>query len=196
MGKWYRGFKERLLDVCEPGRTWKEYNWDEGIQELHNLAPKSRRSIFGIKTDEFLDELLTGKTREVLKDNYNNYYSRSKKFPFLPSSANILGASYVPSNIFLFDNKELPEPHREELKELRKDIPPSYFLIKKGDSYILDGFESCGVGTDFAIFEYLGFDRNNIWYKDPETNKVLVVKNDNLFRDKLVYNTVSEFYDI
>ena len=196
MDKWYEGLQEWLRDVCEPEGTRNEFNWDEGLQELPKLAPNSRRSIFGIKTEEFLDELLTGEIREVLKDNYNNYYSRSKKFPFLPSPAKILGASYVPSNIFLFDNKELPESYREELKELGEDIPHSYFLIKKGEQYLVYGFKPSGIETDFAIFEYLGFDKNNIWCSNMETNKVLVVKNDNLFRDLLIYNPVLEPYII
>ncbi len=194
--KWGEGLQELLLKICEPEGTAKEYNWDEGLQELPKLAPKSRRSIFGILTEDFLGELLKGDTREVLKANYDNYYSRSKKIPFLPSPAKILGASYVPSNIFLFDNKELPENYKEELKELEKDIPHSYFFIKKGDQYPFDGFEPRGVGTDFAIFEYLGFDKNNIWCRNMETDKVLVVKNDNHSRDLLVHNTVAEPYRI
>ena len=199
MGGWYEDIKKKLLDICEPGRTWKEYNWDEGLQELHELAPKSRRSIFGIKTDEFLEELLTGDTREVLKANYDNYYSKNKKIPFLPSPKKILNAIYVPATIFLFDNAELPENYKEELTELKKDIPDSNFLIKKGDQYISYGFESRGVGTDFALFDYLGYNKNkrsSAWCRNLKTDKVLVVENNDLFRDFLIYNTIAEPYRI
>jgi len=56
------------------------------------LVPKSRRSTFGIKTEEFLDEILTGETQEVLKDNYNKYISENRNTSFLPSPTKILNA--------------------------------------------------------------------------------------------------------
>lgn len=199
MGELYESFKEGLRNVCEPGRTWKEYNWDEGLQELPNLVPKSRRSTFGILTDEFLEELLNGETRGALKDNYNDYISEDGKSSYLPSPTKILNALYVPANIFLFDNIEIPEGCKKELTELKKDIPDSYFLIKKGDSYILDGFESHGVGTDFAFFDYLGYNENkrsSAWCRNQKTNKVLVVENNDFLRRFLVENTVTEPYKI
>jgi len=39
----------------------------------------------------------------------------------------------------LFNNAKLPELYKEELTELKNDIPDSYFLIKTRESYSLDG---------------------------------------------------------
>ncbi|MCK4729765.1 MAG: hypothetical protein KAT28_00450 [Candidatus Aenigmarchaeota archaeon] len=199
MGKWYEDLKEKLLDVCEPERTWKEYDWKEGLQELPKLAPKSRRCVFGILTEDFLEELLNGETRGALKDNYDDYISEDGKSSYLPSPTKILNALYVPANIFLFDNAELPENYKKELTELKKDISNSYFLIKKGGPDILDGSEFYSVGTDFALFDYLGHNKNNsgsAWCSNKKTNKVLIIKDNDLFKHFLVEDTVVESYRI
>jgi len=199
MSKRYGGFQGQLRDICESGKIWNEYGCDEGLQELHKLVPKSRRSTFGILTEDFLEELLNGETRGTLKDNYDKYISEGGKNPYLPSPTKILDAMYVPANIFLFNNTELPENYKKELIELKKDIPNFYFLINKGDSYILDRFEPYGISTDFALFDYLGYNENkrtSAWYRNQKTNKVLIVENNNLFRQFLIDQTAVEPYNI